>query len=102
MHFTAVELLLSLLIENVRSGFVKVGAMSGDLGSARRWDCDAEERELLTDRQVFQHVVLSGYLHREAKHRGQEQSVEHGRIHECGGWLIECKVALQVVHTLAV
>ena len=97
MHFIGVFLGL----EGTGGGFGKVTLGGLDHGLGVRRGRGAEECELLSDGQVFKHVVLRVDFDREAKHGGQEHSVAHGALHEGGVRLIECEVAVQEVHALA-
>ena len=101
MHFATVVLLELGRAEDVGNGCGEAGVIGCDMGLIRRWDLDAEERQLVADRQGLQHVVLGDGLDREAEHGDQEQAIKHGALHECGGGLVKSKVTVQEVHTLA-
>ena len=78
------------------------------LGSTDSWttavnlrDFDFEERKLLTNGQVIEHVVLCHYFECHSQDSGQEQALSHRAAGKGGRGCIHGVVAMQVVHALA-
>ena len=64
-------------------------------------DFDFEERKLLTNGQVIEHVVLCHYFECHSQNGGQEQALSHRAAGKGGRGCIHGVVAMQVVHALA-
>jgi hypothetical protein len=60
-------------------------------------EVNADQLELVSDRQVFQHEVLKGGLECEAKDGGGKQSLAHGTIGELLG-RVQGVVTMRNVH----
>ena len=78
------------------------------LGSTESWttavnlrDFDFEERKLLTNGQVIEHVVLCHYFECHSQDSGQKQALSHRAAGKGGRGCIHGVVAMQVVHALA-
>ena len=91
---------LDLIRHRVSCSFSEGSAAIGFRKSRLGRHCDIKEEQLLSNGQVFEHVVLCDNFDCKTKDTCQEQAFAHRAVHERRRGLVDREVTVQEMHAL--